>query len=87
MQTTFVHVLTAMVLAQAVLDLMDTISLKVRSGEDIIDVDKAAQRLTIDVFGLTGFNFDFGARHYQRCELFEVLLCKFACQFLQRYAA
>ena len=57
---------------QVTAELCNNIAARVRGGEPVIDVDEAAMRITLDVFGLAAFDHDFGARGFGPCELFEV---------------
>ena len=59
--------------AQITSELCDVLAAKVGGDEGAtVDVAEAAMRITLDVIGTTGYGYDFKARQYKECELFEV---------------
>ena len=55
----------------AVDDMIAHLSKRIESGDSKIVIDELAERITLDVIGLAGFDYDFRARFGGHCELFD----------------
>ncbi|KAL4859226.1 Acyl-coenzyme A oxidase [Chlorella vulgaris] len=61
------------VLLRVTNELCDVLAGKVAAGQDVLEMSEAAMRVTLDVIGSTGYGYDFKARTYAYCEMFEII--------------
>ncbi|KAL4429336.1 hypothetical protein ABPG77_005110 [Micractinium sp. CCAP 211/92] len=54
-------------------EVCDHLAAQLAAGQAEVDITDAAMRLLLDVIGQTGYGYDFKARKFGECELFEVL--------------